>query len=168
MPHFSEFDTSFSFPYTDSCIDISPTVQPCCGILFLAHKPSSDYLRTQIRMWNGWLCVIDGHVGGQMLKLPLFCAYRGAEQLDYEYDKPNIKFDLYFVFPFWGPFLLPRHSSPLSVFQTWSRPVCHLPASVPPAEDMAHSLVPFCLLQPPQGPRQHHWALSLSATVSNV
>lgn len=27
-PHFSEFDTSFSFPYTDSRIDISLAAQP--------------------------------------------------------------------------------------------------------------------------------------------
>ena len=44
--------------------------------------------------------------------------------------------------------------------------VGELPAPVPPAEDLAHPLVPLRVLQPPQGPGQHHRALPLPAPVS--
>ena len=44
--------------------------------------------------------------------------------------------------------------------------VGELPAPVPPAEDLAHPLVPLRVLQPPQGAGQHHRALPLPAPVS--
>lgn len=44
--------------------------------------------------------------------------------------------------------------------------VCELPSPVTPAEDLAHPLVPVCVLQPPQRQRQHHRTLPLPATVS--
>lgn len=63
MPHFSEFDTAFRFPYIDSHIDISLSEQLCCGIFFRAHMRSSEYLRTGISVWSGGLCLIDGPLG---------------------------------------------------------------------------------------------------------
>lgn len=45
--------------------------------------------------------------------------------------------------------------------------VCELSTPVTPAEDLAHSLVPLCVLQPSQRQGQHNRALPLPASVSH-
>lgn len=75
MPHFSEFDTAFRFPYIDSHIDISLSVQLCCGILFLTHTRSSDYLVLVFEY--GCLYLIDSHLGGKITWIVFYLCYTG-------------------------------------------------------------------------------------------
>lgn len=78
----------------------------------------------------------------------------------------------FFLFAFWWSLLdlLSCLSSCSTGFLPWPWlcPDRQLPSPVSSAKDVAHSLVFVCLLQPPQGQGQYHWALSVSATVSTI
>lgn len=89
------------------------------------------------------------------LCLVLLCLTREEESFSVDVAK-HIYNLIFFVCLLWASFILSYLSSLLPVFRSLSCPVCHLPSPVSPAEDMAHSLVSLCLLQPPQGPRQYH------------